>query len=169
MEQPTIGLFGTCGKSTWRNDFINEYQKSNINYFNPQLPEGTWKPSDAQKEAMHLAIDQIILFPVLNSTYGLGSLSEVGFSILNAIRLDHRRNFIILIDKKVNQSLNDPQLATSSNTARNLVLEHLKKLKLDNVYLVENLSDMLKLSLKLYRMEQLKIECHQFQLNKKRK
>ena len=81
-----IGLFGTCGNSIWRNDFIAKYNALNINFFNPQK-EG-WTPEDAQIEAEHLAEDSLILFPVLSETYGLGSLVETGFSVAQAMRLD---------------------------------------------------------------------------------
>lgn len=65
MEKPTIRLFGTWNKSTWRNDFINEYQKSNINYFNPQSPKGTWRApkfyadSYALKDSYELVTEHI--------------------------------------------------------------------------------------------------------------
>lgn len=165
MTNITVGLFGTCGTSTWRKQFIEEYQASGINYFNPQLPDGTWKPSDADNEAHHLATDQIILFPVISETYGLGSLSEVGFSILNAIKLNQRRQFVILIDSQVSESLTNPQLVKASNSARALVLAHIKELNFDNVHLVETLPNMLQLSKKLYQIESLKTELSQFELS----
>jgi hypothetical protein len=152
----TIGLFGTCSNSKWRNRFIKSYQKNNINYFNPQLPKGTWKPEDAKIEADHLANDEIILFPVTNESYGLGSLSEVGFSILNAINLNKHRQFIIMIDKTTNNNLNDAELKKASNTARALVTEHLKKLNFENVYIVKSLGQMLAISKDLYAIEKLK-------------
>ena len=90
-----IGMFGTCGKSRWREPFFERYQKESIEFFNPQVAD--WKPEDAVKEAEHLANDEVILFPVTSETYATGSLSEVGFSILQAIRLDDRRDFVVMI------------------------------------------------------------------------
>lgn len=99
----TIGLFGTCGQSRWREPFIAEYKNRNINYYNPQVDN--WSPENAIEEAKHLTEDEIILFPITNETYGLGSLSEVGFSILNVINLNKRRSFIVFIDDNVNETL----------------------------------------------------------------
>lgn len=154
MNNLTIGLFGTCGKSRWREDFINKYNELNINYFNPQVDD--WKPELAEIEAEHLSNDKIILFPITSETYGLGSLSEVGFSILNAIKLDDRRQFVVLIDMKLDKSLNDNNLIKESLRSRALVKQHLKKLNLENVYLVDALDEMLEVSLILYNSEKQK-------------
>lgn len=57
-----IGMFGTCGGSTWREKFIEKYEEQGMNYFNPQVEN--WTPECAVDEARHLAEDKIILFPV---------------------------------------------------------------------------------------------------------
>ena len=145
----TIGLFGTCGNSTWRKEFIETYKFNDVEFFNPQVDD--WSPELAEVEAEHLANDEIILFPVLAETSGLGSLGEVGFSILQAIKLDSTRNVIVMIDK--NCDIEDEAVKKESIRARALVMAHLKKLKYPNVYLVENLSNMLDLSLKLHAIE----------------
>lgn len=145
----TIGLFGTCGNSTWRKEFIETYKFNDVEFFNPQVDD--WSPELAEVEAEHLANDEIILFPVLAETSGLGSLGEVGFSILQAIKLDSTRNVIVMIDKTCD--IEDEAVKKESIRARALVMAHLKKLKYPNVYLVENLSDMLDLSLKLHAIE----------------
>lgn len=144
-----IGLFGTCGKSKWREPFIAKYEKLGIPYFNPQVDD--WKEEYALEEARHLAEDEVILFPVTRETYGTGSVSEVGFSILNAIRLDDRRDFVILVEVELDPSLDNEVARKESLRARTLVLEHLKKLRLRNVYLVDRLEEMLKISIQLYR------------------
>lgn len=144
----TVGLFGTCGGSRWREPFIERYDKLGIGWFNPQVND--WKPELAQIEARHLAEDQIILFPVTSETYGTGSLSEVGFSILNAIKLDDRRDFVILIAKDLNEKLDDPVARKESLRARALVSEHLRKLRLSNLYVVDSLEQMLEVSIKLW-------------------
>lgn len=144
-----IGLFGTCGKSTWRQQFIEKYEKRGYPYFNPQVDD--WKPECAVEEAWHLAHDQVILFPVLDETYGLGSLAETGFSILGSLRLDDRRDVVILIDQKLTDGLmEDAVLAKESLKDRALVREHIRKLRLDNVYVVDSLEEMLEVSIALF-------------------
>lgn len=144
----TIGLFGTCGNSKWREPFKAKYTALGVNFFDPNKPD--WKPEDAVEEARHLAEDDVILFPVTNETYATGSLSEVGFSILQAIRLDDRRDFVVLISQDLDPSLNDPVARKESLRARALVMQHLKKLRLKNLYVVDTLEEMLEVSIKLY-------------------
>lgn len=155
-----IGLFGTCGNSTWRDKFIEKYEQQGYNYYNPNKAD--WKPEYAVEEAEHLANDKIILFPVTKETYGTGSLSEVGFSVLNAIRLDDRRNFVVMIEQDLSPELNDPIAKKESLRARALVKEHLKKLRLDNLYVVESLEDMLSVSENLYLSELMKEGLERF-------
>ena len=147
----TIGLFGTCDNSTWRDKFISEYNKLKIIYYNPQVKEGTWKPENAVIEANHLANDDIILFPVLSESYGLGSLAETGFSIINSINLNRNRHTIILIDSQV-ENLGNPELVKESNKMRKLVKSHCQHLNLSNVHIVNNLDNMLEVSLKLHEI-----------------
>jgi hypothetical protein len=149
-----IGLFGTCGGSKWREPFIREYEEMNIGYFNPQVAD--WKPEDAVVEAEHLANDRVILFPVTAETYGTGSLAETGFSILQAIRLDDRRSFVIMIEQRLDDKLMENAVAAKESLrARALVQQHLKKLRLSNVYVVNDLATMLEVSLQLYAAEKL--------------
>src|SRR3989344_4170746 len=145
----TIGLFGTCGKSKWRSPFMVRYQELGIDFFNPQVEN--WDPSCAEAEARHLAEDAIILFPVTDETYAFGSLSEVGFSILQEIRLDDRRDFVIMVDRDLHEALKseNPLAAKESIRQRALVKQHLKKLRLPNVYLVDTLEEMLDVSIRL--------------------
>jgi len=136
----TIGLFGTCGNSQWRNRFITEYEKLGIDYFNPVKDD--WKPEDAEIEAEHLANDEIILFPVTDETLGLGSLGEVGFSILQAIKLDSNRDIIVMIDKDLNDEAKgyfEESMIRESIKMRSLIRAHLKKLNYPNVYMVDTL------------------------------
>ena len=150
--KPCIGLFGTCGGSPWRNSFKEEYLKKDINFYDPQ--KENWVPEDAVIEADHLANDAIILFPVTSETYGTGSLAEVGFSILNAIKLDDRRDFVVMIEQSLDSKLvhENAIAAKDSLRARALVKQHLNKLRLSNLYVVDNLHDMLEISLKLYEI-----------------
>lgn len=151
----TIGLFGTCGGSKWRDNFMSQYQAFGIDYFNPQV--ANWSPECAEVEARHLAEDQIILFPVTDETYGTGSLAEVGFSILQAISLDDRRDFVVMISPKLDDRLMaNPDAAKESLRARALVKQHLKKLRLANLYLVDSLEHMLAVSMTLHKAAVLK-------------
>ena len=159
-----VGLFGTCGGSKWREPFESAYGKREIPCYNPQVED--WDPSLAEIEAEHLAEDQIILFPITNETYAFGSLAETGFSMLNAINLDDRRSFVIYIaqdiaptdpkgdklDDQLNEdgSKNPASQAKASLRTRALVKQHLKKLQLPNVYVVDGLEEMLAVSLKLW-------------------
>lgn len=159
-----IGLFGTCGGSRWRDPFEKAYQKRGIPFYNPQVED--WDPSLAKVEADHLANDAIILLPVTEETYAFGSLAETGFSILNASKLGDRRNFIVYIAQEIaatdpkgntlddrfleNGAKNPNSKAEDSLRTRALVREHLKKLQLPNVYIVNSLDEMLEVSLKLW-------------------
>ena len=145
----TIGLFGTCGGSTWREAYMKMYKEAGIEYYNPQVDD--WKPEDAEIEAEHLANDEVILFPVLEETSGLGSLGEVGFSILQAIKLDSSRNVVVMIDKDC--VVEDENVRKESIRMRALVRAHLKKLKYPNVYIVENLDTMFQISVELHAIE----------------
>lgn len=162
MSKLCVGLFGTCGQSRWRDRFVELYQQLRIEYYNPQVPEGTWKSEMAEEEAEHLAEDAIILFPVTGETYATGSLAETGFSILNAIKLDDRRDFIIMIEHDLDEALNDPVARKESTRARALVKQHLKKLRLSNLYVVENLAEMLEVSLTLYEAAKLRFPLQRF-------
>jgi hypothetical protein len=149
-NKPCIGLFGTCGDSKWRDAFIFRYDNLQINYYNPQVAD--WKPEDAAIEADHLINDDIILFPVTNETYGIGTLAEIGFSIISVLRSTENRFVIIYIDTKLSEALiaNNAVAVKESMHSRMLVLAHLKKIKHPNVFLVDSLDEMLGLSVKLY-------------------
>ena len=147
-----IGLFGTCGKSSWRDVFIQKYNQLEISYFNPQVDD--WKPELAEIEAEHLVNDDIILFPVTNETFGTGSLAETGFSIMQAINSSENRSVIIMIDKEPKEELKiaEPLAYKESTRARALVRAHLNKVKKPNIYIVDSLDEMLSVSLKLYEV-----------------
>ncbi len=156
-----IGLFGTCGSSTWRNRFINTYNELGYQYFNPQKDD--WCEEDAQIEAEHLASDQIILFPVTSETYATGSLSEVGFSILSAIKLNDQRSIVVFVDQSLDDNLKSDSVAYKESTrARALIVQHLKKIALANVYLVDSLEQMLDVSVQLYKLHKILDGLSQF-------
>ena len=166
MNKNCIGLFGTCGGSKWRDPFMAKYQELGIEYYNPQVPN--WTPDCAVEEAEHLASDQIILFPITDETYATGSLAESGFSILNAIKLDDRRDFVILISPTLQEELmkKNPDTAKESLRARALVNQHLKKLNFSNLYVVETLEEMLAVSIILWDSYQVRKRVETFSLKK---
>lgn len=148
----TVGMFGTCGGSQWRKPFIEDYLKNNIVYFNPVV--SNWDNSFADIEAEHMVEDEIILFPVTDETYATGSLAEVGLCIAQAIRNNDERYVIIYIAPKVSEALQtaSPDEAKASNRARAISLAHLKKqsCKYPNIYVVDSMEEMQKVSTMLY-------------------
>lgn len=147
-----VGLFGTCGASQWRNTFIAEYNQRNILFFNPQVPDGTWSAGMVHDENRHFNTDQIILFPVTSETTGQGSMAEIGFSIINALRQNRNRYFIFLVDDICLDHTASQDAVSDSNRSRQLVKSKLitESLSNDNIFLVQTLDDMLKLSVLLY-------------------
>lgn len=152
-----VGLFGTCGNSTWRERFMTRYKEEQVDYFNPQVAD--WKPEDAAIEAEHLVNDDIILFPVTGETYGTGSLAETGFSIMQAIRstTESTRFVVVYIEPlpadHLREGAEGPTAHKESARARALVLAHLKKVKHPNVFLVNSLDEMLRVSLDLIKVQ----------------
>jgi hypothetical protein len=156
---PAIGLFGTCGDSKWREPFIEAYKTLGIRYFNPQVAD--WNPQLADIEAQHLKMDEIILFPVTDETYGTGSLAETGFSILQAITSPLRRYVVVLIAPEPAEHLKADETAYKESVrARRLVRAHLNANPRENVFVVNTLGQMLALSIALHNtmIEMRKIE-----------
>lgn len=146
----TIGLFGTCGGSAWRDPFMRAYAERGIPFFNPQVED--WRPELAEREAWHLVHDELLLFPVTDETYAVGSLAESGFSVLSALRWNSNRFVVVYIAPDVGSELatSNPFAARESRRARQLVLAHLEKTHHPNVFVVESLDAMLPVSLALY-------------------
>lgn len=162
-----IGLFGTCGGSSWREEFMNKYQELNIQFYNPQVDD--WKPELAEIEAEHLVNDDIILFPVTNETYGIGSLAETGFSIMQTINANKNRSVVIMVDKEVAEPLVivNPLLAKESARSRALIRAHLAKMERNNVYIVNSLEEMLDISLQLYSVHKTLEQIRTYQIARK--
>lgn len=145
-----VGLFGTCGGSHWRDDFMAKYAELGIEFFNPQVDN--WTPELADVEAWHLVNDELILFPITNETYAAGSLAETGYSVLSALRWNSQRFVVIYVDPSVSEALMqaNPEAAKDSVRARKLVLAHLKQVDTPNVFVVNSLDEMLETSVHLY-------------------
>jgi hypothetical protein len=150
LNPRTVGLFGTCGGSTWRTPFMAMLDSQGIPYFNPQVE--TWTPELADVEAWHLANDRLILFPVTDETFGFGSLAETGFSLQSALALNTNRFVMLYIAPAVNPQLaaSSPEQADASRRARKLALAHLAKAQNPNVFVVKSLEEMQAKVLRLY-------------------
>jgi hypothetical protein len=146
----SVGLFGTCDKNRWRDPFMAKYEELKIPYFNPMVDD--WHPGLVADEARHLAEDEIILFPVLGWSYAEGSLSELGFGPLRAMRQNKNRSFVYLIETELHERLTDPERCKASLRSRKLLLGHLAELDDKNIYLVNSLDEMLHTSLELYQI-----------------
>ncbi len=164
--QPVVGLFGTCGESTFRQElFIPEYERQGINYYNPQLAPGTWKPEMADIESDHLAHDVVQCWPVLGSTLGSGSLAETGYSIVSSLRAPTPLpKFVIpMIELDLDDSVEpDNEVARKESLrARKLTATHLANNASPNVFVVSSLDEMLETSIALYGIAKNLIELTQ--------
>ena len=113
-----VGLFGTCGDSTWREDIaIPSLEKAGIRYFNPVVED--WTPECQAEEARHAATDKVILMVITGETTATGSLAEAGWIALQAHLRDQR--LVIVIEDM-------PQDVGRANKVRALVREHMKSL-----------------------------------------
>lgn len=147
----TVGMFGTCSGSTWREPFIKEYKQRKIDFFNPDLGD-KWTPKDAENENVHLAEDSIILFPVLAESLGFGSLGEIGFSIATLMQnMSNGSNqfLVILIDKKCTMKDADADNIELSNNTRKIIKSKVEDVDHPNVFLVDTLGEMKELSYRL--------------------
>ena len=150
-EDVTIGLFGTCGNSNWREPFINQFKRDNTQWFNPNVKD--WNPDNAVIEANHLVDDDIVLFPILGDELGTASLSETAFSVLRAMT-ERKSKFTVIFIEPADISLEEKfgtHAYKASRNARTIVMAHLDAIKHDHVYVAEQLSDMLPISILLHR------------------
>lgn len=151
-KQPVVGLFGTCGESTWREGFIARYNQEDIPFYNPQVAPGTWDPSMAAEEADHLAHDVVQVWPVTEDSYGTGSLVEQGYSIASSLRAPSPlpKFVVVKIDPEPAPHLNDSAARQESVRARKLALAHLRLNESPSVFQVGTMEDMLDTSVKLF-------------------
>lgn len=142
MKPITIGLFGTCDNIRWRDPFMGRFEAEGIDYFNPMVDD--WHPGMVDEENRHLLEDDIILFPVLKESLGNGSLAEIGFSVLNAIRASKGRTLIVLIDDTCEPLKDYDETAIKDSVkSRALVKSKVKSLQSHNIILVDTLEEMM--------------------------
>ena len=123
-----VGLFGTCGKSTWREDIaIPQLEAAGIEFFNPVVED--WTPECMANEAKHAAKDRVILQPITGETTGIGSLAESGWIALQAY-LRGQKLVLFLGDMPEDScpNLDENGGAFRPNKTRNLVRNHIAAL-----------------------------------------
>jgi len=150
--QNVIGLFGTCDNSKWREPFMQAYESHKIEFFNPDAGDN-WHPGMIEDENRNLREDHIILFPVLGESLGVGSLGEIGFSVLNVLRnIQNGSNqyLIAMIDDVCTDERKTADERKTSDRTRKLVKSKLVDVRHPNVFVVDSLDDMLRLSIDLH-------------------
>lgn len=159
IDVPTVFLGGTCGGDLWRDRFMTQLDDLETSYFNPQVDD--WEPWMVERENLCIRHSPMVLFPVLGSTLGLGSLGEIGFSILSVLRdieVRNNREIIVMIDRHCNPDMMikvkgsdaikrlapaDPGLIAESNNMRALVRSKVEAESWrQGVHLVETLDEM---------------------------
>lgn len=154
-EAKTVGLFGTCGSSKWREPFIKRLDELGVSWYNPCRED--W---DAEEDSFQLKNDRIILMPVTDETYGTGTLSESAFGVVTTLASVYQKSakLVIYIAPEVKYDEENPNLSNSvavkeSNRARKIVAEHIKVFdNLPNVYFVDSLEKMLDVTEKLVEL-----------------
>lgn len=164
----TIGLFGTCDNVPWRDRFMEAYKEKGISYFNPMIDN--WQemmdlhragkgPNPAEVETQHLRNDEVILFPVLQDSLGMGSLAELGFSVSTVVRniLNGKNQLMcFLIDDTCTDERKNAEQRKDSNRTRALVKNKLIKfISYPNIVLVNSLEEMFTTSFDLYEIAKL--------------
>lgn len=95
MVTLSVGLFGTCGGSRWRDSFKAKLAAMRLDCFDPQVMPKThgraWCEADIENELQHLDNDDILLFKVTGETASHVTLLEV----LRAVR--RPRQFVIVV------------------------------------------------------------------------
>jgi len=159
----TVGLFGTCDNSKWRESFIKKYEEMGIKYFNPDIEDWSERLEASRRgecenptveENYYLNNAEVILFPVLAESLGSGSLGELGFSIKSVMRNinNGKRQFLIgLIDDECTDMRKTAEERKRSTKDRALVKSKFKEsVCCPVITLVETLDDMMAMSMEVY-------------------
>lgn len=135
MKRKIIGLFGTCGKTTWRRDIaIPLIEKAGKKYFNPQRDD--WSEEHVRVEYDHLMNDKVIVQVITYETGGFGSLAETGWIATGALLRGQKVGFYI--EEGLKTLLNPEE-----RRARELIKYHINNLK-GHVYLANSIQDLIK-------------------------
>lgn len=128
---------------------MSKYKELGIEYFNPMVDD--WHAGMVPLEAKHLAEDEVVLFPILGWSYAEGSLSEMVFGPLKAMRQNMNRSFVFYVENTLHERLTDPDRCKASLRSRNLVLGHLEQAAASNIYVVKSIEEMLNVSIQVYQ------------------
>lgn len=74
-EKPTVGLFGTCNDSLWREYFLILLDKNKFDWFNPVVED--WNEEAQINEEFHKSNDEVIVFVITPKMKGVYSIAEV--------------------------------------------------------------------------------------------
>ena len=130
-----VGLFGTCGDSTWRDSVMQQLEAAGIGYFNPVVDE--WNDEAQAAELRHATSDKVILLNITGETEGIGSLSESGW--LAFLANNRGQNVVVVLE---DMPANDDN--KHNNKARKLVRGYGQKVAeagIGGVYFFESLDD----------------------------
>lgn len=121
---PVVGLFGTCGNSTWRDPVMKELCNHNIQYFNPVVPN--WTAECGAIEAKHANTDKVVLMVITGETEAAGSLAETGW-IENSIERDGQGRKAVFVIEDYHEAGQPVDPKHQANRARTLVKKHAKE------------------------------------------
>lgn len=97
----TVGLFGTCGGSQWRETYKAKLAAMRLDCFDPQVMPEThgraWCETDIENELRHLDADDILLFKVTGEATSHVTLLEV----LRTIRRPKQFVIVVIEDEAV--------------------------------------------------------------------
>lgn len=141
--KPVVGLFGTCGTSTWRESVIAKLESQNITSFNPVVKD--WNEECMKIEAEHAASDQVVMMVITGETTAIASLAESGWIALEAVARG-QKIVLFIEDMPAEKCPAKDEFggALTPNKTRKLVRSHLAKVVQaypDNVFLTTSVED----------------------------
>lgn len=151
-----VGLFGTCGKSKWREEMaIPILEEEGVSYFNPVVED--WNEEARENEAHHMMHDYVIMLVITGETSGITSMAESGWMAFQS-HLRHGQTLILVLEDMVE----DPGSfvdATSINKTRDLIRKYAKKItskKLDrpSIKICETVEEATRLAVNLFHVRQ---------------
>lgn len=75
-----IFLGGACGSTTWRQALIPVLESKGIEYYNPQVPDGTWHAGLMAEELYEKEVMcDTLLFVIGSETRGIASMVEAAY------------------------------------------------------------------------------------------
>jgi hypothetical protein len=118
--QPCISILGTSvADSAWKNKLKENYEKANVQYFDPYRENWT-DTVGAEGEVEHKTKDKVILQIITGETESFGSIAESGLLALSAFV--RGQAYGIYIEDHPSEPTSE------TNRARTLIRAHIKKL-----------------------------------------